>query len=317
MARYLLSKFAYSVIIVLVMITIVFFAMKSLGDPRPSIIFRNAYYSKEAWDAWGVRLGLDDPVLNQYASWVFGTIKGNYGYSTWQHRPASNVAAEYAPETLRLLLGGIFASVAFSGLTMLLFLSLLGPKLDYAAKALKKIGPAVPVFLLGIFLLLVFTEWTGLTSAIKQQGWDDRLILASVTVGIFIAYGTIRLLIPAVMRVRAEEYNVNSSETRQVKVPLFWARVGKVTLSKLLSYSPVWLLSLLTAIIITEMVFVLPGLGRLVFFAAYLSDIWLAFAAITWLTAAYAAALFASEFVRVIMDPRIRRAAYPEAPAEQ
>ncbi len=299
------------------MITLVFIAMKTSGDPRFAVFANGHSISPEGWD-WAVKLGLDRPILIQYASWILGAVKGDYGDSITDFTPASEIAATRLPGTLKLLLGGLAASIAFTALTMSLFLNRRPLKLDYVGKSLQKIGSTVPSFLLGIFVLLVFAEWTGWTSAIEQQGWDDRLILASVTLGIFMAYGMTRLLIPAVMHAKTEQCTVSSGESRQTETASFWARVGKFALSRLLSSSPVWLQNILTATIILEIVFWLPGLSGLAFQAAdyyYYPDIWVVFAAITWLTAAYAAVLFASEVVRAFIDPRIRRSAVSEAPA--
>ena len=291
--------------------------MKTMGDPR-YLYLRDSFSNKpeaEAWDAMGVALGLDRPILIQYATWVLGAAKGDYGYSSFYAYPASKAAARLVPSTFKLLIGALIASVAFTVLTMSIFISRRRPNFVYLGTALEKIGPAVPIFLLGIFVLLVFSEWTGWTSAIEQPGWDYRLVLASLTLGIFVAYGMIRLLIGAVVQTRNERYPVTSAQTCQAKTTSFWARAGKVALFRLLSVSPAWLLSLLTAIIITEFVFGLPGLGRVVVDAVYFSDIWLAFAAITWLTAAYATVLFASEAVRAFVDPEIWLASDSKAPS--
>lgn len=111
------------------------------------------------------------------------------------------------------------------------------------------------------------------------------------------AYGTVRILVPVVM----QAMNAGSAQ----KSVASWIRVVKVASLKLLAPSHSHLLAAFTAVIITEIMFDLPGLVSATWDARRFLDGPLFLSALMFLTVAYAAALFAADIVRAFLDPRI------------
>ena len=313
LTRYLLKRLGFSVAIVVVMITLVFIMMRVSEDPRHGMLEIGYGTTPERWMELGEKLGLDGPVMVNYWLWLLNTAKRDVGDSSEYRHSAFNVAEARIPETLKLLLGGLAMSIVLTALTMAVFISRLGQKLEYAGRALEKIAPAIPIFLVGIFLFQVFGVKTGWISIVEQRGGIERLTLASVTLGVFMAFGMIRLLVPAALQVMNSGSADPSSENPTVKTAELWVQLAKKASLGLLASSPTWLLALLTAVVVTELMFGLQGLVTTAFEAMRQQDILLSLSAVTWLTFAYAAALFAAEVVRVFVDPRIRRGSFAQA----
>ena len=295
MTRYLLNRLAFSVAIMLAMITILFFTMRVSGDPRMLMV--DEYTTQEHWDNLGEKLGVDRPLIFQYVSWIAFVAKGDFGASLRLKVSALDKAVGAIAGTLKLVLGGAIASIIFTALTVAIVARRRGPKLEYAVNLFKKIAPAVPIFLVGILLFQVFGVKAGWISIVAQRGGIERYTLASATLGIFVAYGMVRILVPVVM----QAMNAGSAQ----KSVESWIRVVKVASLKLLAPSHSHVLAAFTAVIITEIMFDLPGLVSTTWEARRFLDGPLFLSALMFLTVAYAAALFTADVVRAFLDPRI------------
>ena len=67
------------VVVVFAATALVFGLSRVNGDPR--LVLLDEYTSKEQWDAWGVKLGLDKPLIVQYGIWVGNAARGDFGQS--------------------------------------------------------------------------------------------------------------------------------------------------------------------------------------------------------------------------------------------
>ena len=143
---------------------------------------------------------MDRSFLVRYGLWFDKMAKGDFAVFSDRSRssPLSSALAGI-PSTLRLVLGGLFASMVLTALTMAILLSHLGPQLRHVGSVLTKIGPAVPVFVAGIFLLQIYLSgavWDVGVLATNRPSY----ILASITLGIIMAYGMVRILGPATIQ---------------------------------------------------------------------------------------------------------------------
>ena len=300
MTRYLLNRFAFSVAIMLAMITILFFTMRVSGDPRMLMV--DEYTTQEHWDNLGKKLGLDRPLIVQYGLWVINVAKGDFGNSTRLRVSALSKTVEGIPGTLKLVLGGVVASIIFTALTMAIVARRHGPRLEYGGNVLEKIGPAVPIFLIGILLYQVFGVKAGWTSIIEQGGFE-YYILASATLGIFMAYGMIRILVPAALRALGDRAVCPSGEGTSVTAASFWIQAIRTASLRLLASSPSHVLAVFTAVIVIENMFDLKGLASTAWETRFYNDAPLFLSAVMGLTVAYAMALFAADVVRAFLDP--------------
>ena len=299
MTLYLLKRFSIAVAIILAMVTLMFIQVKLTGGIR----LLDEYATQAQYDAWVEKFGLDRPAIVQYGRWIANAAKGDFGVSRLGVS-AFDEAVSKIPGTLKLVFGGFVASIIFTALTMAFAVSRRCPKLDYAGRILSRIGPAFPVFLVGVILFQIFGRqiFTNLPAEI------GRYILPSATLGIFMAYGMVRLLGTAANDVtNARSEGASTGDVSSISIG-FWTKAIKAALLNLLGSSRGFLFAVLTAVIVTEVIFHVPGLVRLAG-ATRQHDLPVHHTAIFCLTVAYAATLFALDIVRAFVDTRVRTTA--------
>ena len=321
LTRYILKQFAFSVAIVLAMAALVFFI--TLVIFLDSITFH--FYDKDhdysatryfRRDAFNVSYGTvqisEGQSIEEYKSMEFnsGSLHRSYGhwfvdmaqgklYRSWEP-PAyagedSTLVSAVAgiPGTLKLFLGGLVVSIVFTVLALAVASGRHGSRLRRLGRLLMKIGPAIPVFLIGAILLGMY-QLGRIWPADPSPDSFLTLVLASLALGVIMAYGMIRILGPTVtnaMILPAADLPAGQSKPGAAKL---WLRTGRIALLKLLASSPSWLLGLFAAIVVTEFIFdYSEGLGSMARFGGRgIPDVALNIGAVMLLTIGYASALF-------------------------
>ena len=184
------------------------------------------------------------------------SLDPRFEYWTEFYNAASTIPGLH---TLKLLLGGLIASVVFTALVLTILVSRHGSQFEAFGDVLTKVGAAIPIFIAGIILgriYLLGVYWTyDLLSPIFPllYGIEDMsYVLASASLGVVMTYGMVRLMGSAIKQAMNAEPANSSCAITNVKTASFWVRSAKIALLKLLTSSPTWPLSLFTAIIVTE-----------------------------------------------------------------
>jgi peptide/nickel transport system permease protein len=156
MARYALRRVLQAIPIIFIL-SILLFAMVRAAPGGPlSTAYRNPNVTKEQIEILKKQLGLDRPLPVQYVSWLGDMMRGDMGESIKFRRPVSEMIAERIPNTL-ILVGVSFLITLIIALPVGI-LSARKPYslFDYTATTLTFIGQSVPVYWLGLALILVF-----------------------------------------------------------------------------------------------------------------------------------------------------------------
>lgn len=109
MTRLLLRRVLASLVVLWLASILVFVLSRASGDPRH--LFISEYTTKEQWDAWGQKFGLDRPKPVQYAIWLRGVVQLDFGESLRDHVPSIVTVARKIPATLQLALGAFLFAV--------------------------------------------------------------------------------------------------------------------------------------------------------------------------------------------------------------
>jgi peptide/nickel transport system permease protein len=292
--------------------TVIVFVLSRVGgqDPRFFYLGNNPGYAvtEEQWDAWGVKLGLDKPVLVQYFLWVGGVVRGDLGNSTTSGRTVVSLIAERAPATGELALGGwIFGTLVGIPLGVLSAVRR-GGVLDYLARGFALIGQATPIFWLAIMAILVFSVHLGwFPAGTRGEGLAWRhLIMPWILLGINPAASYLRFTRSSMLEVLDSEY-VKLARAKGVNNRrIIWKHALKNASLVPLTVSALVLVGFITGTVVTETVFSWPGLGRMAVAAIWDTD----FPVLTGLTMlfalAYVVIILVLDLVYVFIDPRIR-----------
>ena len=255
--------------------------------------------------------GLDQPLFAQFLLYVRRVVTGDLGRSIVVHVPVWSLVGERLPATM--LLSGMAIAIGVGLAVPLAFASALrrGRATDLAIRAGAQVGLSMPVFYIGLVLLTVFSahlRWFPVGG--YGDGWGDRvyhLFLPALTLGVSLAAVLMRSLRAAIVDVLGAEYvDFARAKGLPTRVILLRHVLRNALISTLALLGPT-VGSLLGGAVITESVFAIPGVGRLMIESIYGRD----YPVIQGLTLSLAVtvslAFLVTDLIQASLDPRVAR----------
>jgi peptide/nickel transport system permease protein len=305
MTRFLLGRLGRAAFTLWLVASFAFVILRLTGDPVRSLLPDNA--TPEIVAAYKQRWGLDRSLPEQYARYLAALAQGDFGRSFRDDRPALETVAERVPKTLELT-GTAFLLVLLIGIPAGVAAALRRDTLlDRAVMTAAVAAHALPAFLLGLLLMLLFAvTWRLLPSS--GSATAAHLVLPALTLGATGAAVIARFTRAAVLEV-LEQPHVRAA--RAAGHPL-----GAVIRRDVLPNAAIPLLTVLGftvgglvgGSIITETVFAWPGVGRLLATAVAARDLAVVQCIVLLLAAAMVAANFTVDLLYAWLNPRIRLA---------
>jgi len=298
---------------VLLLVTAGVFALLHLtpGDPVDAMMAESADASTK--ESLRRELGLDRPIAVQYAAWMGRLLRGDLGRSIRNGEPVlENVSRRIRPSLqLALLAMAIALTIAFPVAIASAVRHNTG--VDRLGTTFALFGICMPNFLLALLLIFVFgvtLRWLPISGYLDplEEGWSGlrSLILPAVTLGLALAAVITRTLRSSLLEALAEDY----VRTARAKGLSEWAVIrGHVLKNALIPVVTVLGLQLGTLIggaVITEYVFALPGIGRLVVDAVFARDYPLVQGVILLIALGFIVSNLLVDLLYGYIDPRIR-----------
>ena len=305
MQRFLVRRLVITVFTLLAVSLIVFVTARVSGDPRITLL--NEFSTQEQWDALGLKLGLDKPYHEQY--WIFlkDLLRGDFGRSIKQQRPAMDVIKERILATIELGAAAFFFSMLL-GVPLGIFSAVKrGSIFDQTSKALALVGQSAPTFWLGIMCILLFAvklEWVPPSG---RQEWNS-IFLPAMTLGWFFLAANMRLVRSAMLDVLDSEY-IKLARAKGVRgTMVIWKHALRNAMIPPLTFAGVTLGNLVTGSVTTELVFAWPGIGQLAIDASLGADYPVLQGIVLIFTLIYVGAALLVDVLYAYIDPRIRYA---------
>ncbi len=300
---YLFQRLVQGILVLLGVTTIVFALTFLAGDPASTLAPLDT--TPAELEAFRHNMGLDRPVPVQYLDFLAHAVRGDFGMSYSSHEPAMGVVLERLPATLRLA----GAAVLFA-LVVAIPLGLLAAMnhdswIDSAARFFAFLGQSIPVFLLGMVLILVFAVGLRWLPSSGGESWKS-LILPAISVGAFSAAVLARLLRSSLLEVLSQEYIRTAyakglrGRTVVVRHALRNAALPFVTMLGL------QVGFLLSGAVVAETIFAYPGMGRLAVEAISRKDVPVIQSFVTIAAVIVIAANLFVDLLYTRIDPRIR-----------
>lgn len=251
-------------------VSIIVFALTHIsGDPVALMLPPEA--TQVEIDAMRTALGFDKPLYVQYWIFISRAAQGDFGESVRWQRPSMEIFLERFPATL--LLGSASMIWALTvGLTVgILSAVYVGRWFDNFGKIIALMGQALPVFWLGLMLMLLFSvklRWlpTSGTGGLKY------LVLPSLTLGAVFAAAITRLTRSAMLDVLDSEY-IKMARTLGIPETIVVAKQAfKNAMIPVLTMAALNFIVLINGTVITETIFNWPGIGRLIVDAIFARD---------------------------------------------
>jgi ABC-type dipeptide/oligopeptide/nickel transport system permease component len=294
---------------VLLGISIISFGLIQLtpGDPARMILGNRA--SVEAVEAVRERMGLNEPVLQQYGNYMLNLVQGDLGESLRYQQPVSELIMQFLPATGFLALYVIIITVPLTILLGILAARNRGRWIDQAIRMMSVLGMTMPVFWLAMLMLRLFSVelgWfpvsgfgTGFT------GHLHHLFLPAISVSVYLIPVLVRNLRAALLEEMNADYVVASRSKGLPENYIFRRHILKNASLPTLNLFGVLVTWLIGGTVIVELVYAIPGLGTLMFNAILGRD----YSVIQGLTLFYAFATviitLLTDMLSALIDPRI------------
>jgi peptide/nickel transport system permease protein/oligopeptide transport system permease protein len=239
------------------------------GDPVELMLGEHA--TKEAVDNVRTALGLDKPLLTRYFLYLRNLTRGDMGRSIRENRLVSQEISDVWPATLKLTIAAMIIAI-FVGVTLGIF-SAVRPSsyFDTVNRVLSLFGLSMPVFWVGLVLIVVFAYWIRLFPIGGTGSWR-HLVLPAVTLSLPSIAMISRMTRSSLLEVLKEDY-IRTARAKGVSEKIVIVKHAlKNALIPIVTLSGLQLGQLMGGAILTETVFAWPGLGRLMVRAIFARD---------------------------------------------
>jgi peptide/nickel transport system permease protein len=301
---YLVWRSLQSLLLILLATFVVFILLHiTPGDPATIILGEQA--TPEQIADLRHSMGLDRPLAEQYIRFLADAVRGNFGMSIRAQRPALEYVLERLPATLQLS-AGAFAFALLTGLPIGMLSAVKRLSIwDHGSMFIALLGQSMPVFWLGLMLIVVFAVQLRWLPA-SGMGQAQHLILPAVTLGTFLIGLIIRLTRSSMLDVLSQDY-IRTARAKGLSEGTVIVRHGlKNAFIPVVTVLGLQMGTLLGGAVITETVFAWPGMGMVTVTAIHQRDYPVVQSAV--LVSAVLVVLI-NWFVDVLyhyLDPRIR-----------
>jgi ABC-type dipeptide/oligopeptide/nickel transport system permease component len=331
MLKYVVRRVVVAVPMLLGAMSIVFFAMRILpGDPCVAMMGDQA--TTEALSDCTKNLGLHRPLAVQYVDYIWRSVQFDFGNSLRQGYPVSEYIARMFPHTLVLVLSSaVVAAVIGIPIGIVSALKRRSPLIDYPLRIIALLGLSMPVFWLGILLLIVFSLRLDIFPLIGGGDLDGvihmlrtgeafaspgdflaavgdvlyHLALPAFALGFTLAATVSRLSRSAMLEVISQDYIRTARAKGQGERAVVYKHAFRNMMVPLLTIIGLFVAVALTGTVLTETVFTRPGLGKMLVDAIGARDYPLAQGAITVFTMTIILVNLIVDMLYAVVDPRI------------
>jgi len=302
-----------AVLAVLLAVSVLVFAISSLLPANVAYLILGPFAPPEQVRVLELRLGLTDPIWQQYWRWVSGFLSGDLGQSMLMNRPIAPLLAEAIGHSLILTLSS-FALIATIGVTLGIVAALHhGKPLDHGVSIITYLGVAVPEFFWAIVVIMVFAGWLGWLPSSGYEPlasgfwlWAQHLIAPTLTLVFAHLAHVSRLTRSSMIEIMQSPYIIAARAKGLPERIIVRHHALRNALLPTITVLALDFGRLMGGIVVVETVFGYPGLGRLIVFSIQNRDLPTLQAAILVVAAIYALANLTADLLYARLNPKIR-----------
>lgn len=309
---YFLFRRSIGFALTLLAVSVVVFAVMNVLPSDPAMTILGLDATEDALAALRDQLGLNEPLLTRYFSWVWNALHGDFGISHSFRVPVATLIGERLPMTLSLAVSGMV-------LTLIVALTLgIGAAArhrtfgDWGVMFLSQLGIAIPAFWLSILLVMLFAVKLRWLPPGGFPGWSDpvlalrSLILPTVALALVQSAVLTRVTRSSALEVMRQDFVRTARASGLSHARVLWRHVLPNALVPIITIVGMQFAALVTGTIVIENVFYLPGLGRLIFQSISNRDLPTVQALVMLFAAIVVTANFIVDLLYVVIDPRLK-----------
>jgi peptide/nickel transport system permease protein len=303
MRTYVARQLLQLVVVILGVSLLVFGVLHVIGDPVLVLLPLNA--GKEEYERHRKLLGLDRPLWVQYWDFASDAVHGDFGKSWYADQPAFRLVLERMPATLYLTFAGFLTAIVIALPLGILAALRRHSMVDNLCTALAVAGQAMPLFWLGIMLIIVFAVRLRMLPASGYGTWQ-HFVMPAFCLGAFLAPITMRLVRSGVIEVMSMDY-IKTARAKGVREGIVVAKHAlRNACIPVITILGLQFGQLLGGAVVTETVFAWPGVASLTIDAIRNQDFPVAQCAVVLLALLIVVVNLVVDLVVGLIDPRVR-----------
>ena len=307
MSKYIGKRFLQLIPVLLGITFLSFAMMRAAGsDAIIELYGDKGAVAQEIIDAKRAELGLDQPFLVQYGSWLKGLLTGDMGVSYVSGKDVFGTFVSKLPATLLLTALSIGATVVIS-IPLGIWAAVKHDKFtDYFLRFFSFIGNSLPNFFVALLLMQLFSIKWKLLPVISGGTTVQGAILPTLTLAIAMSAKYMRQVRAAVLEELNKDYVLGAAARGVRGRVILWKSVLKSAMLTILTLLALSIGSLLGGTAIIESIFMWDGVGKLAVDAITMRDYPLIQAYVVWMAIIYVMVNLVTDILYHILDPRIR-----------
>jgi peptide/nickel transport system permease protein len=314
MRRYVLVR-SLSILPTLVGVSVAVFLMIRLipGTIVEQMIGTEGTYSEQSMRALRAFFGLDQPIHVQYGRWLGRVLQGDLGTSWRTGLPVVEMIASRLQVTVELTLGAMLVALAIGIPLGILSARRENTRLDHAVRMLSLFSLSIPVFWQATMLILATSLWLDWAPAVDfVSPWKSLranlaiMALPSLALGTAVAAVFMRMTRSTLLEVMRQDYIRTARAKGLRERGVVWVHALRNSLIPLITVAGVQVGYLLGGVVVTEEVFTLPGVGRLILWAVFQRDYPVVQGTILFVSLLFMLSNLIVDLIYAYVDPRIR-----------
>ncbi len=303
MKRYALRQVVQLAVVIVGISMLAFAILHVIGDPVTLLLPQNA--GKEEYERYNKLLGLDKPIYVQYWKFASRAVQGDFGKSWYADTPAFKLVLERMPPTLYLTTAGLVTALLIALPLGILAALKRHSFVDSLCTMAAVAGQAMPIFWLGIMLIIIFAVQLRLLPASGYGTWQ-HFLMPAFTLGAFLAPITMRLVRSGVIEIMNMEYIKTARAKGLAERLVVIKHAFRNACIPVITVLGLQFGQLLGGAVITETVFAWPGVATLTVDAIRNQDFPVVQCAVVLLALIIVAVNFLVDMIVGLIDPRIR-----------
>lgn len=298
---------------VMAIVAIIVFSLLYLTPGDPAAVLAGEQASAEDIARLRLALGLDDPFHIRFGHWIADVLRGDLGTSVFSNMPVMDLVVQRLEPTVALTLASLAIAVLIAVPLGVVAAWQSGRIIDRMAMGFAVLGFSLPVFVLSYLLIMLLSvEWR----LLPVQGyvpivygfwpWAKHLLLPALSLGIVNAALIARITRASMMEVLGQDY-IRTARAKGLSTPVVLVRHAlKNAAVPIVTVIGIGFALLISGVVVTETVFNIPGMGRLVVDAILRRDYPVIQGIILLFSLTYVVVNLLVDLSYGLFDPRIR-----------
>lgn len=312
MGVYLIRRFALMLLTLFGMSILIFVMLRLVPGNISDILFESAGLVNPAEKAKIEKeLGLDQPLVIQYWTWISGLMRGDLGYAYVSEKPAWDEIAPRIPITVKLAALALFFSIILGVPLGVISAVRQNSALDYMLRVVSLSGLSLPSFWLGLLILMFcvhYFNWIPIYSRAPTGFWQEIGLLAipAAAVGFRASALIMRLTRSSMLEVMRQDYIRTARAKGASKSSVNYNHALRNAVLPVVTIISIEAAFLIGGLIVTETVFNIPGVARFLVEAIRWRDYPIVQNLVMFIAVVTVVINFLTDMAYVLLDPRIK-----------